>query len=71
MTKNAETDHNYAFKLTRRYGPLRGPTSSSCGGLRPSAEAFFALQAKKSLWEQMFHVIVRIPPNIFVQHIDL
>ena len=34
---------------TRRYGPLRGPTSSSCGGLRPSAEAFFALRAKKEL----------------------
>ena len=34
---------------TRRYGPLRGPTSSSCGGLRPSAEAFFALRAKKKL----------------------
>ena len=30
---------------TRRYLPLRGPTSSSCGGLRPLAEAFFALRA--------------------------
>jgi hypothetical protein len=38
------------FKGTRRYGPLRGPTSSSCGGLRPSAEAFFALRAKKQLF---------------------
>ena len=28
--------------FTRRYGPLRGPTSSSCGGLWPSA-----LRAKK------------------------
>ena len=37
------------FITTRRYGPLRGPTSSSCGGLRPSAEAFFALRAKKGL----------------------
>ena len=36
-------------KRTRRYGPLRGPTSSSCGGLRPSAEAFFALWAKKEI----------------------
>ena len=35
-----------AFINTRRYGPLRGPTSSSCGGLRPSSEAFFALRAK-------------------------
>ena len=24
---------------TRRYGPLRGPNSSSCGELRPLAEA--------------------------------
>ena len=32
---------------TRRYSPLRGPTSSSCGGLRP--RAFFALRAKKEL----------------------
>ena len=40
-----------AFKVKniRRYGPLRGPTSSSCGGLRPSAEAFFAHRAKKEL----------------------
>ena len=36
--------------ITRRYDPLRGPTSSSCGGLRPSAEAFFALGAKKELF---------------------
>ena len=39
---------------TRRYGPLRGPTSSSCRGLRPSAEAFFALQAKKELIINLF-----------------
>ena len=38
-----------SFTNTRRYSPLRGPTSSSCGGLRPSAEAFFALRAKKEL----------------------
>ena len=30
-----------------RYGPLRGPTFSSFGGLRPSAAAFFALWARK------------------------
>ena len=35
--------------MTRRYGPLRGPTFSSCGGLRPSDKAFFALRAKKKL----------------------
>ena len=40
---------NHIFIDTKRYGPLRGPTSSSCGGLRPSAEAFFALRAKKEL----------------------
>ena len=27
---------------TKKYGPLRGPTFSSCGGLRPTATAFFA-----------------------------
>ena len=32
---------------TRRYGPLRGPTSSSSGGLKTLSEAFFALWAKK------------------------
>ena len=35
--------------VTKRYSPLRGLTSSSSGGLRPSAEAFFALRAKKEL----------------------
>ena len=37
---------------TRRYGPLRGPTSSSCGGLRPrlfcplgKERAFYAVLA--------------------------
>ena len=37
----------FLLQLTRRYGPLRGPTSSSCGRLRPSTKAFFALWAKK------------------------
>ena len=41
--------------LTRKYGPLRGPTSSSCGGLRPSAEAFFALWAKN---KKAFHAVL-------------
>ena len=36
------------LKPTRRCGPLRGPSSSSCGGLRPSAEAFFCPSGKKS-----------------------
>ena len=30
------------FLRIRRYDPLREPTPSSCGGLRPSAEAFYA-----------------------------
>ena len=38
------------FKYTRRYSLLRGLTSSSCKGLRPPAEAFFALRAKKELY---------------------
>ena len=32
---------------TRRYGPLRGPTSSSGGGLRPSVEGFFCPSGQK------------------------
>ena len=35
------------FTMTRRYGPLHGPTSSSCGGLRPLAKVFVALPAGK------------------------
>ena len=38
-----------AFMITRRYGPLSGPNSSSCGGFRPLAKAFFALRAKREL----------------------
>ena len=44
------------FKGTRRYGLLRGPTSSSCGGLWPSAEAFFALRARKELFWPIFGI---------------
>ena len=35
------------LRETRRYGPLCGPTSSSCGGLRPSSEGFFCPSGKK------------------------
>ena len=35
------------LKTTRRHSPLHGPTSSSCGGLQPWPEAFFALWKKK------------------------
>ena len=34
---------------TRRYSPLRGPTSSFCRWLWPSAKGFFALWPKKDL----------------------
>ena len=39
---------------TRRYCPLRGPTSGSCRGLQPSAEAFFALWAQKRAYYAVF-----------------
>ena len=38
------------IRQIRRYSPPRRLTSSSCGGLQPLAEAFFAVQAKKELW---------------------
>ena len=37
----------FTFYMTRRYGPLRGPTSSSCRGLRP--RLFLHFGQKKSL----------------------
>ena len=37
------------FPKTRRYGPLSGPTSSSCRGLQPLAEAYFAFGAQNEL----------------------
>ena len=50
MSAAAHKVYKTLLVITRRYGPLRGLTSSSCGGLRPSAEAFFALRAKKELF---------------------
>ena len=44
------------IKNTRRYDLLRGPTSSSCVGLQPSAEAFFPLGKKKFI--MMFWLIL-------------
>ena len=38
---------NVFFMTTKRCGPLRGPSSSSCGGLQPLAEAFFCPPGKK------------------------
>ena len=51
------TSRDPPLNKTRRYGPLRGPTSSSCGGLRPPAEAFFALRAKKELFMLFWPVV--------------
>ena len=50
ITENLGVFVENQIRETRRYGLLRGPTSSSCGGLWPSAEAFFALRAKKELF---------------------
>ena len=41
---------SFSLKKTRRSGPLRGPTSSACGGLRPLADGFFCLLGKKGLY---------------------
>ena len=49
--------NRFELKYTRRYSPLCGLTSSSCRGLWPSAEAFFALLAKKGLF-MMFVLIL-------------
>ena len=47
------------FSETRRCGPLRGPSSSSCGGLWPSAEAFFCpSRKKKSFMSVLAHILV-------------
>ena len=41
------SNYDQGIGVTRRCGPLRGPSSSSCGGLRRSAEAFFSPSGKK------------------------
>ena len=43
--------------ITRRYGQLCRPTSSSCGGLRPSAKGFFCPLGKKKI--MLFNKIVK------------
>ena len=54
------------FNRTKRYGPLGGPTSSSCGGLWPLATAFFALWGKKDLiilfwpWQLLVETLVTL-----------
>ena len=44
--------HQYNENLynTRRYGPLCGPSSSSCKGLRPWGEFFLVVRAKKNVF---------------------
>ena len=42
---------------TRTYCPLRGLISCSCEGLRPPADAFFALWAKKELLMQFLIIL--------------
>ena len=36
--------------ITRRYGPIRGPTSSSCEGLGPATKAFWPFAQKNKNW---------------------
>ena len=49
-------------KVTRRYGLLRGPSSSSWGELWPSAGAFSSSFEQKMLlilfWPTLYHVLV-------------
>ena len=50
--------HHGCFYKTRRYGPLRGPTTSSCEGLRPLAEGFFALLSKEEISMMFWPIFV-------------
>ena len=56
---------NLRISKTRRYRPLRWPTSSSCGEFWSSPEAFFALWAKKNLL--YYYTICKffLPKNLF------
>ena len=49
--------HSLSVQIARRYGHLRGLTSSSCGGLWPSTEAFLAVWAKKELFTLFVHIL--------------
>ena len=49
----AKKRNNLDFKFTRRYGPLRGPTSSSCGGLWPSV--FLPFDKKRGYYAVLAH----------------
>ena len=47
---NANSSLKVCLIITRRYGPLCRPTFSSCGGLLPSAEAFFCPKGQKNAY---------------------
>ena len=59
--------------LTRRYGPLCGPTSSSYRGHRPSANAFLPFGQKKSLLccLAQFLVIFGVQYRLFQKSVPL
>ena len=44
--------------VTRRYGPICGPTSSSCGRLQPSAKAFSCTSSNKKNFVFCFDLVV-------------
>ena len=45
MYIDLQRDWKQVYKKTRRFGPLHGPTSRSCGGLWPLTEAYYAVLA--------------------------
>ena len=65
------------FTVIRRYGPLCGPAFSSCGGLQPSAEVFFALGAKEIFlscpYAFLFLILYPVVPLVIVgnNHVNL
>ena len=58
----------FSFIMTRKYCPLCGPYSSSCGGLWPSDEAFLALWETRELlmlfWPILGHFWCSIVPLV-------
>ena len=53
------------FTTSQIYDSLRGPTSSSCGGLWPSAKAFLATWVKTEPFYAFFCVFSRHIDKIF------
>ena len=53
LAKQIKYQHSLNFLIwTRRYGPLRGLSSSSCEGHHPSAKALFS--CKKNAFSDVF-----------------